>query len=60
MTSQVWLDGTGTPRVAMTVMRDMPHGAIPDESRSAWELLRRYRRPAGSRGIAVIPQDKNA
>lgn len=60
MTSQVWLDGVGTPRVAMTVMGDMPHGAIPDESRSAWELLRRYRRPAGSREIAVIPQDKNA
>ncbi len=49
--TEVWLDGEGLPRAAMTVMADMPHGAIPDESRSAWMFLARYRRPAGSRTV---------
>ena len=55
--TEVWPDENGVPRVAMTVMLDMPHGAIPDESRSAWEFLRRYRRPAGSRKIAYVKEE---
>lgn len=52
--TEVWLDGAGVPRAAMTVMEDMPHGAIPDESRSAWSFLRRYRRPEGSRKVVYV------
>lgn len=45
----------GQVRVAVTMMRDMPHGAIDDESRACWEQLRHFRRPAGSRGVEYLP-----
>ena len=45
----------GLPRVAFTVMKNMPHGAIPEQSRAAWEFLRHFRRPAGSRQIEYLP-----
>lgn len=44
----------GSVRVGFTVMRDMPHGAIADEARAAWEFLRRFRRPSGSKTVEEI------
>lgn len=32
----------GTPRVGYTVMQNMPHGAILEESRACWEFLRHF------------------
>ncbi len=45
----------GLPRVAFTVMKNMPHGAIPEQSRAAWEFLRHFRRPAGGRQVEYLP-----
>ena len=45
----------GLPRVAFTIMKNMPHGAIPEQSRAAWEFLRHFRRPAGSRQVEYLP-----
>ena len=45
----------GLPRVAFTIMKNMPHGAIPEQSRAAWEFLRHFRRPAGSRRVDYLP-----
>ena len=35
-------------------MKNMPHGAIPEQSRAAWEFLRHFRRPAGSRQVEYL------
>jgi len=43
-----WRTAAGSARVALTVMRDMPHGAIPDEARAAWEFMSRFSRPEKS------------
>ena len=44
----------GICRVSTTVMKNMPHGAIPEESRAAWNFVKQFRRPAGSHKVEVI------
>ncbi len=56
LTAYVYHDTGGRPRVSLTVLRDMPHGAVHDESRAAWELLRRWRRPDGGKQVDFIPE----
>ena len=34
----------GKTMVIVTVMKDMPHGAVPDESRLTWQFLKQFRR----------------
>lgn len=41
----------GSVRVCLTVARDMPHGAIVDEARAAWEFMSRFSRPQGSLAV---------
>lgn len=41
----------GTERVGFTVMKNMPHGAIMEQSRAAWEFLKKFRRPTGSKEV---------
>lgn len=41
----------GKPMVCVTVMKDMPHGAIREQSRVAWEFLKHFQRPAGSKTV---------
>lgn len=41
----------GEPLVYVTIMKDMPHGAIREESRVCYEFMRRFRRDKGSRTI---------
>ncbi len=53
--SEVYRAPDGGPRVGWTVMRDMPHGAIWEESRVAWEFLRHFHRPAGAKRVVYTP-----
>lgn len=46
----------GDPRVAVTIMQDMPHGAIHDESRATWEFLRQFRRCDHALTVQRIPE----
>jgi poly(3-hydroxybutyrate) depolymerase len=41
----------GKVRVCFTLMKDMPHGAIYDQSRAAWAFLKRFSRPEGSKNV---------
>ncbi|MEH7117001.1 prolyl oligopeptidase family serine peptidase [Neobacillus vireti] len=41
----------GQVRVCFTLMKDMPHGAIYDQSRAAWSFLKRFSRPEGSKKV---------
>jgi len=51
ISTRVYCNAQGSPRVGLTVMRDMPHGAIADEARAAWEFMSRFRRPEGSKTV---------
>lgn len=41
----------GTAMAAVTTMKDMPHGAIHDESCAVWNFLKQFRRTAGAKNI---------
>jgi len=51
LTTYVYHNLEGQPRFCFTVVKDMPHGAIHDEARAAWEFLKRFSRPAGSKKV---------
>ncbi len=40
----LYRDTAGVPKVGYTVMKNMPHGSIREQSRAAWEFLRRFSR----------------
>lgn len=42
----IYRDAARVPKVGYTVMKDMPHGAIGEQSRAAWEFLRHFSREA--------------
>lgn len=41
----------GQAMVTVTVMKNMPHGAVYEESRLTWEFLKQFRRIGGSRKV---------
>jgi len=41
----------GQAMVTLTIMKNMPHGAVHEESRLTWEFLKNFRRVAGSRRV---------
>ena len=41
----------GQAIVCFTIMKDMPHGAVYDESRAAWAFLKHFSRPEGSKKV---------
>lgn len=47
-------NGAGVVMVSLTRMKNMPHGAIADEARAAWEFMKRFSRPVGARRVEVI------
>lgn len=60
MTAYVYRAEEGAPFAALTVLRDMPHGAVHDESRAAWEFLRRWRRPHNGKRVERVDADIGA
>ncbi|MBQ7058367.1 MAG: hypothetical protein IJM83_03575 [Firmicutes bacterium] len=42
--TRVWYDGRGQAMLAVTVMKNMPHGAIEEEAKASWEFLKKFRR----------------
>ena len=47
----VYRDEQGVPMVAYTVMKNMPHGSIVEQSRAAWDFMRKFRRPDEEREV---------
>ncbi len=41
-------------RVCITVMKNMPHGAIAEEARFTWEFLKHFYRPKGSKKVYKV------
>ncbi len=54
MTTTSFADAGGQTYVSLTTVRDLPHGAITDEARAAWEFMRRFRREPGADDVEVI------
>jgi len=44
-------NGDGQVRVCFTIMKNMPHGAVYDESRAAWAFLKRFSRLDGQKKV---------
>lgn len=47
----VFQDGQGIVKVCYTVMKNMPHGAIQEQSRACWEFMRHFRRPGAQKQV---------
>lgn len=47
--TEVYCQKDQSPRVCVTVMKNMPHGAIAEEARFAWEFLKQFRRSKDSK-----------
>ncbi|NCB32626.1 MAG: hypothetical protein EOM64_01870 [Erysipelotrichia bacterium] len=52
--SRAFSDSQGSVKTVLTVMKNMPHGAIWDESRAAWEFMKRFKRNAKRKKIEEI------
>lgn len=57
-TTRVYHAADGSPRVGYTVMRDMPHGAIKEQSRACWRFLRGFSRPDGAKRVVWKNDDR--
>lgn len=51
LTTYVYQNLDGQSRFCFTDVKDMPHGAIADEARAAWNFMKRFSRPEGSKTI---------
>ena len=54
LSTRVFCNAAGSVRVGLTTVKNMTHGAIPDESRAAWEFMKRFRRVNGSTTVEEI------
>ena len=48
----------GEPAVCVTLMKNMPHGAVREQSRVTWEFFRHYRRPVQSKSVIFENTDR--
>jgi hypothetical protein len=49
--TEVYCREDQSARVCVTVMKNMPHGAIAEEARFTWEFLKQFCRPKGSKKV---------
>lgn len=54
--TKVYRTEDDTSRVLITTMKNMPHGAIAEESRLTWEFVKHFRRPKGSKQVELVDQ----
>jgi len=54
LSTRVFCNAAGSVRVGLTTMKNMTHGAIPDEARAAWAFMSRFRRPVGSATVEEV------
>lgn len=54
--TSVYANDEGGIRLGITQVRDMPHGAIADEARAAWEFMRRFRRVENNKNVEEVGQ----
>lgn len=52
--SEYYYNAEGVPMVTVTTMKNMPHGAIPEESEAVWNYLKQFKRSPGEKKIEVL------
>ena len=52
--TEVYCQEDKSARVCVTVMKNMPHGAVADEARFTWEFLKHFYRPKGSKKVCKV------
>lgn len=52
--TEVYRAADGTARVLITAMKNMPHGAIAEESRLIWEFVKHFRRRKGQKQVELV------
>lgn len=52
--TEVYCQEDQSARVCVTLMKNMPHGAIAEETRFTWEFLKCFYRPKGSKKVYKI------
>lgn len=52
--TNVYRSDDGVARVFVTVMKNMPHGAIAEESRLTWEFVKHFRRQKGQKQVELL------
>lgn len=51
--TRLYQNSAGVPMVGFTVMKDMPHGAVKEESKAAWAFMKRFNRPNASKKVSM-------
>lgn len=49
----IYRNDRGEERVGYTIMKNMPHGAIYDESRATWEFVKQFRRTSDGKIVTI-------
>jgi poly(3-hydroxybutyrate) depolymerase len=55
----IYKNTDGLIRVSFTLIKNMPHGAVYDESRAAWSFLKRFSRPENSKKVIDAQTDSD-
>ncbi|MBQ6451507.1 MAG: hypothetical protein IJJ29_06255 [Solobacterium sp.] len=55
--TRVFRDENNVVKTGLTVMKNMPHGAIWDESRAAWNFLKQFRRTDRNKQAEVVERE---
>ena len=53
-TTYAYASASGVVRVCVSIMKNMPHGAIFDESRAVWSFLKQFRRDAAAPDVSIL------
>lgn len=56
----VYYNANGQSRVCVTVMKNMPHGTIWEETAAAWDFMKQFRRKADGRIVSDCPEEASS
>jgi len=56
--TKVYRNKDGIVMAGATVMKNMPHGAVYDESRAAWEFMRRFKRRKNEKKVSLTEEEE--
>lgn len=53
-TTEIYCDKAGNAKIGYTIMKNMPHGAIMEQSLATWEFLKHFCRVDGSKEVCLL------
>lgn len=55
--TKIYENENGVPMAGFTVMKNMPHGAITEQTRAAWDFMKHFRRMSGEKEVRYERDD---